>query len=659
MSNHLDRSNTGTTFSSFFHPPSRPRPPPQNVAYYPRRAGPSSSIDRSKLRASKLGRVEHMTSRERIERWTTGTTTTTTSADEPNRVEAWRIRVAHEVARETRREEHVEPSVVTTTSSMKSATAALRDQLESSSLFASSFVVDRLETPVTSSSEPSSSVVRESFLCDARPAAAANAHPYSQHTFTFDERTGTLVTAHPRPAAIARREQVPPEEETLLLAVPSAPETCASVSPIDPAFAVPPTTAKANRFPFAQQRHPLPRIDTSAATTTTPVTASSWSAPVVESTYPSFARPPRSSSLPFHDLASIEPDEPSPPPLTPVPPPVPPKDGPTTRRTIPDPAFALLPPKAAALLGLIPTAAPTPRPRPRFATPTLGGSFGSSSTSSMLSPHRSSFYTNYDGPRPSVESSAPTLTTMLTSPLDRTEGSSSNAAKARPPPLTLVGRREGMSSLPDLHESAAGASLRSLHLDDGSSSSSVSSSLAAAAAAFGRASSLDTPRSLQFINDGSSSSLIRSVHQVRFAAVPAPPERGGGGAKPEGDESDEVESLILPSPSPSSSSLAAAGRFGRAIGQDLPRTRPPRGGGGGGGGGLARSISLTKLKVPAAGLLLTKKLSLKQRSTPSSSSSAAAPAPPPKTETETKRKKSLRDLKRGFDHSLEQSFRYW
>jgi len=233
--------------------------------------------------------------------------------------------------------------------------------------------------------------VRESFLNDERKPHED--HPYSQ-TFGFDEATGTLIAAPPRtPAQLVDSTA----EETLL--VPSAPETCASVSPIDPVFA----PADTYRFPLSEQRHPLPKIDTSQTPVSAAFSNSPVSAPVV-TTYQAFTPPPRSSSLPFNDLNSIHLTIPSPP-STSVPPPVPPKDTPSNG---PDPSFSLLPPKAAALLGLIPTSHPlvTPRPpKPRFARERQD----SLSSSGSPDVSRSSFYTNYDGPtRPSMDSTTPT-----------------------------------------------------------------------------------------------------------------------------------------------------------------------------------------------------------------------------------------------------------
>lgn len=185
MTDQLNRSNTTTTFSSFFCTPNRkpslrqlrPTPPPNyqhiddvnNLSSsnddppsslmklsYPR-SNSNRAID---LRASKLGMVEKMSSRERIERWN-DVSISSQETEELTPLERWRMEVAREVAREKRKEEveaqqrqkeeeeeerkaresmdvkgtrvtSWKPSVLTT-SSMRSAAVELQNQFESSS----------------------------------------------------------------------------------------------------------------------------------------------------------------------------------------------------------------------------------------------------------------------------------------------------------------------------------------------------------------------------------------------------------------------------------------------------------------------------------------------------------------------------------------------
>lgn len=220
--------------------------------------------------------------------------------------------------------------------------------------------------------------------------------------------------------------------------VPPSPETSASVSPINPAFSNPSTPY---RFPLlSDQRHPLPlpRLDTN--TPTSIASTSPVSAPVLTS-YQSIPRPPRSSSLPFCDLESL-------------PPTPPPKPSP----------YEILPPKAAALLGLIPTSHTTPKPsfaRDRERKDSLV-------STNSTEQYRSSFYTDYDGPltRPSCDSTTPTSLNTPSSFHRKNESSSTTPLqknRSRPPPLTL--RKEGMSSLPDLSSSLSTPSLLRTSLD--------------------------------------------------------------------------------------------------------------------------------------------------------------------------------------------------
>ncbi|GAA5965401.1 hypothetical protein JCM3765_004885 [Sporobolomyces pararoseus] len=705
MTDQLNRSNTTTTFSSFFCTPNRkpsvqhrPTPPPnyQHVddadlsndppSSFMKLSYPRSNSNRAiDLRASKLGMVEKMSSRERIERWN-DLSISSQKREEFTPLEKWRLEVAKEVEREKRKEEieaqrrqkeeeeeqrraresidakgtrivSWKPSVLTT-SSMRSAAVELQNQFESSSPFARTFAIETLKTPLTADSAPTSSVVRESFLNDQR-LPHEDQHPYS-HAFGFDE---TTVNAAPLTWNSSA-------EETLL--APLAPETCASVSPIDPVFAF-----DDYRFPLSQQRHPLPKIDTSKTPVTSTFSNSPVSAPVV-STYQSFVPPPRSSSLPFNDLQSIQISSPSPP-TTSVPPPLPPKD---ITPYHPDPSFNLLPPKAAALLGLIPTshASPaTPRPpKPHFARDRRGSLTSSVSHTGSLSISteqcRSSFYTNYDGPsRPSVDSSTPTTMTSQSNfrPHHRANKSSSSRSQGivnrghRPPPLTFHHRKEGMSSLPDLQGESPSTSL---HNSSGYSSvgerrgggSSVSSSLDLSLR--GR-SSLETPRTLIFQQQpqANSTGLYQTQSRAQTRAE------------------SEIESLLdaplhepLPSP-PFPLPSNSTSRFGRSMGQDLSGNGRKSDGGSGAatlrarasGSNLARSIS-------QKGRGLARKLSL--RSIPKTTISTEHPnaggvptgnAFKDEEETEAKggkvvqARRSLKDLKKGLDQKLENSFRYW
>ncbi|GAA6060496.1 hypothetical protein JCM10212_007127 [Sporobolomyces blumeae] len=510
MNPTLGRSNTTTTNSSFWFPPIRnpargsnellqPAEPPLHSRHVDE-PEPSSSADlplaflkrvyprskaetRAALRASKVGLVEKMSSRERIERWHVEAEEERTSP-----LEKWRIAVAKAVEHERKQEELLEqareverleataqqqqqqqtlvraPSMGTTTTIL-SATGELRAQFDQSSPFARSFRIEGLQPTSATKSDPHSSVVRATFLND--PRAAPEEHPYSD-AFGFDASLFPNPPGHSPLGSYSPLDPNPPTATSSNLAVmPNAEETLKvpstgserSASPVDPAFA-----SGSYQFPTSKQRHPLPPIDTNIPTSTvrSAFSSSPGSAPVV-TTYQAFLPPPRSSSLPFADLASVHSTPPSPDSAVPsdVPPPVPPKC-----TAVPVDSFALLPPKAAALLGLIPSAhapfAHNPHarpPRPPFARDRLNSLPSSETPSGSTEQGRSSFYEAYDGPqRPSFDSSTPTTLTTPSStkiaamsPLEQR----ANPIRLRPPPLDLTFgyHRQGMSSLPDLHAS--------------------------------------------------------------------------------------------------------------------------------------------------------------------------------------------------------------
>lgn len=435
--------------------------------------------------------------------------------------------------------------------------------------FARSFAVESLKTPLTADSQPSSSIVRASFLND--PRKNIDEHPYSQAS--EPERPNLTITTS--------------NKETSLLP-PPPPETSASVSPIDPAF----SNSGPYRFPLlSDQRHPLPlplpRLDTDTPVSLT-FTNSPVAAPVVTE-YQSIPRPPRSSSLPFCDLES----------LPPTPPPKP-----TRAQT----SYELLPPKAAALLGLIPSShTPFPPPKPSFARDRDRSNSLASTNSTEQ--YRSSFYTDYDGPltRPSCDSTTPTSLISPSSHHRKNESSSTSPkvvrvpARSRPPPLTL--RKEGMTSLPDLTSSLSSTSSTSLQ---------------------GRT-SLDTPRhaALPYTHKLPSHSRSHTLAET------------------------EVESLLDAPlhnrpPLPSPPFPLPTTRFGQSIGHDLGRGRTK--GDLKEGGGLVRSLS-------GRGKGLVRKMSGSLGRQNSSVMRGGGEKSMPK-------RKSLRDLKKGFE-KVERGLKYW
>ncbi|GAA5940915.1 uncharacterized protein JCM15063_000919 [Sporobolomyces koalae] len=600
MSEQLERKNTTTTFSSFWcasRQPSlvkrvpvdnRPAPPPnyehvddvpqdEVLAAFAKVAYPrNKSID---LRASKLDLVEMMSPRERLNRWQFPDRD---GAADPamNPLEKWRQVVATEVEKENKRQRlaikekelrefeltHAErvvsekPSVLTT-SSVRSATAELQRALESSSPFARSFGVETLDVPSSSASFPTSSIVRETFLSDERQGQAS--HPYASPSELKSDSGHLPATA----------------EEVLLAPA----ETNASVSPIDPAF-----TPRDLKSPLTRQRCPLPRIDT----VKTPASSSFSSSPV--------------SAPSIHSVHTPTPT------VTSLPPPVPPKD--------PNP-YALLPPKAAALLGLIPSAhAPfaTPRPpRPMFAARERQNSLSSSSETYSVStePYRSSFYTNYDGPplRPSYDCSSSTSLTCPSSqtstvPLPITQNSKKRSQ--RPAPLTL--HRAGASSLPNLPETLAGP-------HSSASSSSQSTSIRA------RGASLETPRKLHHVHSNADALYERNHARAQTTEV----------------VESEIEDLMDPAalvprsppfPEPHNTTMISGNNLVRSLSQR--------------GRGLAR-----KLSTKRSNLELSNHDSETERAQPRTGGTHDV-------KIGIRGRKSLKDLKKGFD-KFESSIKYW
>ncbi|GAA5843372.1 hypothetical protein JCM11251_002462 [Rhodosporidiobolus azoricus] len=473
--NTLDRSNTATSISTFFFggrrtgssPPARraagvPDPPPNyehvdDPSAQSRFTGNYTRI--AALRASKLVNVDKMSSADRLTNWMERTD------PEMSRMEKWRRRVEEELRKEREERELVaaaEAEVLAAEADKalpKLPKSAFSNSNEDSDGHGGSgggaFGLTRSDSTVTGETVMSAVVVA---TAEVVPSAKAR----SIHRSTV---AGSGV-----PASVEASPPPPPQ-------------------PVPPASYQFPVGAATASCP-----EPLHTIDTGGS-----------SAHVAGSSSLSSAQPrpghgtlpPRTSSLPFNNLAKV-----------PVPPP---------QCSAPPPQCSFLPPKAAALLGLIPSAsapldlrpaaAPLslpsvvsasplaihilPRP-PFFAYDSVGGGDSarkdSLDTASVSASTRTggSFWSHntaqngYAGltsaltGRPSFESSsAPTTaspqqtqpyllpSTKAGRPFPLGVGSSFSAALAhsqsrggsvrrKAPPCRLHLRKEGMSSSPDL-----------------------------------------------------------------------------------------------------------------------------------------------------------------------------------------------------------------
>ncbi|BGP48524.1 hypothetical protein JCM10450v2_004400 [Rhodotorula kratochvilovae] len=473
----LERSNTTTTFTSFFlgkalrrDPSTRraddPIAPPSLPYLYPRAPAQRALA----LRASKLVQVEKLPRDERIAAWQGR------RDEELGGLERWRREVAEEVEREE------EERRTSTGIAVRRAVGEIEGLLGTSP-FSTSFSVEALAlppSPVPPESpgvhiDPQQRDSASSFLSPVGIVTTAEVvHPYDG----IEPNTVVLPTSSTLP---------PPPQTPKSFVPPYSP-------PLEDAQLLPPPSY---RFPSSGPPPPTPPFPSLTRIATSPVTpASREPAPWTGSP------PPRTSSLPFGDLLHVTP--------------------PAAASSLPA-QCGLIPPKAAALLGLFDPAAAArgrkgsaseagatlggggsdlpPRPRaPFFAADARKDSMETASslltgtgTGTGTGGSRAPFYRAGNGSYSSLAYSVPT--TAGTAPttaaagaklsLDLTRGvprvvvppssfssrpsfSSSYGGAPPPPrppkhPARLVLRQAGLSSLPDLHAPAAATAHRSVH----------------------------------------------------------------------------------------------------------------------------------------------------------------------------------------------------
>ncbi|GAA5865845.1 hypothetical protein JCM1840_006270 [Sporobolomyces johnsonii] len=472
---HIDRSNTTTTVSSgrflWFgkrKDPSAqdsPAPPPDpNHIEESSTVKPTSQAKRQPsrpdLRASKLGTVEKLSAAERIDLWRR-------ERDEQlTPLELWRQQVSQEVEQERKSGRArtgfstvyipLDPS---TTSSMRAATEEIKQMLENSPPFSTSFTVESLALPPSPIQASTPSSIEARFFDERSEAAlGAEGHPYAL-TRGIDRST-LLISLSPRPEITSPSS--PETQATFFFPPQSLPEpasTPTSSTAARTSVALQPVPADLYRFPHFPTSPNYPNLIPVNTSSPPPISAFPTPSSAAPDPAPYTVSPmPLPSSRPFPDLLQVNP----------IP----------AATLTPNPSFALLPPKAAALLGLIPSATvpfSTHANPPGSSLPSVSSSYtfapprprycrnASIATSSAGSTATRSFWSGTAGnacaplipaSRPSCESSTPTTTSPSTSKLSQELPRPSIGAWGRrraPPPLPLLLRKEGMASLPDLH----------------------------------------------------------------------------------------------------------------------------------------------------------------------------------------------------------------
>ncbi|KPV74959.1 uncharacterized protein RHOBADRAFT_44476 [Rhodotorula graminis WP1] len=305
----LERSNTGTSISTFFfgkatrHTVGR-RPDGDRTApapLLPYLASRSNASPTLPLRASKLLQVEKLPRDERIVAWQAG------RDDELGGLERWRAQVARDVRWE-------EDEAKSKGEDVSAVVSDFQSMLETS-LFSTSFAVGSLKLP-PSPLQPDSPVEHLDPLHRDSMTLPPDVHAddeieRDENGFPFPPpRDASLAADQPRTIVRNEIDLVPPTAYRF------------------PTSAVPPTP------PFPS----LVRVETAPPSPISP--------------HEHVSPPPRSSSLPFHDLLRVYPC-PSPSLSTPSPSSL----APSPSHTLP-PHCGLVPPKAAALLGLFDPSAP-------------------------------------------------------------------------------------------------------------------------------------------------------------------------------------------------------------------------------------------------------------------------------------------------------------
>ncbi|GAA5833398.1 hypothetical protein JCM9279_001511 [Rhodotorula babjevae] len=453
----LERSNTGTSISTFFfgkatrhvlarrHDADSTVPAPLLPYLAPRPKLPRTLP----LRASKLLQVDKLPRDERIVAWQAG------RDDELGGLERWRAQVAREVRAE-------EDEVRAAGGDVSAAVSEFQTMMQTSP-FSTSFAVDSLKLP-PSPLQPDSPVEHLDPL--HRDSVTIPPDVHIEHEFEPEAAGFPLPPS--RDVALPADKPVTVGRKQMHLVPPTAYRFPTSAAPPTPPFPSLVRVETASPSPLSPHEHVSP--------------------------------PPRSSSLTFHDLLRVSPSPcPSPSAASPS------SLAPSPSRTLP-PQCGLVPPKAAALLGLfdpsadlLRTGAAAPRSRndsgagyrdsldttdvgttssalvaPSYGTGMSFGTGGAYRSAAVGVAHAHAHGSSlsslaYSAPTsaaPSFGGGAGDAQRRPKLSLDMTRGAprlvpSPATAAARSGGKGLVLHRAGMSSLPELHHPPSASSISS------------------------------------------------------------------------------------------------------------------------------------------------------------------------------------------------------
>ncbi|BGP16540.1 hypothetical protein JCM10213_000548 [Rhodosporidiobolus nylandii] len=575
----LKRSNTSTTMSSFFFGSRKAPQPPEGVPAPPpmyQHVGLSLSqaqAARAALRASKLGTLDKFSSADRIANWME------TTDKELGGLERWRREVARELVKEQQTQRGAPERLVVA----REVDKPLPD-------------LPAPSTPAPFPPSQSNATAGAAALpADAPTADLARANSKSQYTDSTLS-PAIVATAVVHPFAMGRAI----DRSTVILGrdpieLPPAPKTPAGFVPpvvanedVPPLRSVPPSSY---RFPPSSTPS-FPAVLPANADASRPPLPSAFSSPSTGESAAALNEPkpwggvppPRTSSLPFGNLVQAPTDTPA--------------------------HCQILPPKAAALLGLIPSASAPLR---------VGAHHKAASASALPSPLLSIDTTL--PPRPPFRhyDSATASTTGYgrEDSLDSASVSGSTRTAGSFWSSTVFGRRNGSSAfLPGRPSFESGSAPTTASPSQHQPKSSFSASLAQSLAR-GTSTRRKAPppalRSLHLRREGMSSlpdltTPLAHPSTVAPLAPPQPAYHHHGG-----DDEDEQESLVdvfeyvrRPPPGYGRARDLHAGE--RITASSLVVHRPPRSSSRGAGsvGSLARSLSNGR---SAASGFLSRKLS--------------------------------------------------
>ncbi|GAA6001416.1 uncharacterized protein JCM10292_006243 [Rhodotorula paludigena] len=415
----LERSNTSTSFASFWLGKALGRKPSQQQ-HLQQRVETGREVQQHALRESRLVQVERLPRDDRIRAWALR------REDEVGGLERWRREVAVEVERERRDEEEVlrrarEASASTT---VRDLVAEAKGLLESSP-FSTSFRVKSLALPPSPTASTDIASPPETLKSTVTPPTNLS------HAVIA---TAELRSVGRQAGLTPSRRQMPqptgdPAQEELAASFVATASSVADPHPTPPPsyrFPVPPTPPFSRLAPL--EAPPL------SASPSSPGEPQPWTG----------TPPPRSSSLPFLDLLDA--------PFTPG-----------AEAAGPPPECSLIPPKAAALLGLVPPAAASSLGTAALRPPFYAADLAAASVTGALG--RASIET-------SASSSLPTLPTSggrpsLAHARAPHNTSTSSFAYSTTQPTSATGRKDSNASAAAAAAAAATATKLSLDLTRG------------------------------------------------------------------------------------------------------------------------------------------------------------------------------------------------